>query len=303
MWDKILDALVDSAKALPFLLLIYFLIEFLEQNHKAKNKTIKLLNGRFAPLVASGVGLVPQCGFPVMATNLYCQSYLRLGTLIAFYVASSDEALPILLTNSQTAGVVWIVLLVKLLYAVVLGYLVNLFDRRALNPDYDLSDATGCCHHELDEHEGDGEAPHAENPQTTRTKWQRFRHFAGHPVLHSIKMFLYIFVVNSVFGVLMFYAEQSITDFVGRLGFFQGFFTAAIGLVPNCASSVILAEMFSQGIIELPALLAGLVSDCGIALLILFREKKPLRNLAVVGILYAAGVLAGALGYLFAQLL
>lgn len=85
MWEVILDSLKDSAIALPFLLVIYLLIEFLESNERAKNKTVKLLNGKFAPLVASGVGLIPQCGFSVMATDLYCQNYLKTGTLIAFF--------------------------------------------------------------------------------------------------------------------------------------------------------------------------------------------------------------------------
>ncbi len=109
MWDVILDALADSAKALPFLLVIYLFIEFLESSEKARDKTVKLLNGRLAPLVAGGVGLIPQCGFSVMATDLYCQNYLKTGTLIAFFVATSDEALPLLLTNPKTIGVVWIV--------------------------------------------------------------------------------------------------------------------------------------------------------------------------------------------------
>ena len=102
MWDIVLDSLIDSAKAAPFLLAIYLLIEFLEGNSRAKSKTIKLLNGKIAPLVASGVGIVPQCGFSVMATDLYCQDYLKTGTLIAFFIATSDEALHLLSVTLST---------------------------------------------------------------------------------------------------------------------------------------------------------------------------------------------------------
>lgn len=347
MWDTFLDALIDSAKALPFLLLIYLVIEFLESNQKAKYKTVKLLNGKLAPLVAGGVGLVPQCGFSVMATDLYCQNYLKLGTLIAFFVATSDEALPILLTNAKTVGIVWVVLAVKIVYAVMLGYVINLFDKRLLSASYDLTNSKGCCNHELgdafgetDEHnhndsengsgandnsEGDdhdhdngshadehnheqdvccehgddhNDHEHADrNHAHGKSKGMAFWNFVKHPLLHTAKIFLYIFAVNLIFGLLLFYAEQPILNFTAKLGFFQCFLTAAIGLVPNCASSVILTGMYSEGIVGLSAMLAGLVSNSGIALAILFRQKKWKRNLGIIAIMYFAGVLLGIACY------
>ena len=278
MWNTVLDALIDSSIALPFLLAIYLLIEFLEGNERAKQKTVKLLNGRLAPLVAGGVGLVPQCGFSVMATDLYCQNYLKMGTLIAFFVATSDEALPILLTNSKTIGVVWIVLLVKVVYAVGLGYLINLLDRRQLANEYQLSeDEEGCCHHEMSENKKKG-----------------FWNFVKHPLLHTLKIFVYLFVINAIFGLILYFAEQPILDFCASIGFAQSFITAAIGLLPICASSVIISGMYADGIIALPAMLAGLVSNSGIALAILFKERKQWRrNLLIVAIMYLAGVVLG----------
>jgi len=338
MWEIILDALKDSAIALPFLLAIYLIIEFLESNSRAKQQTVRLLNGKLAPLVAGGVGLVPQCGFSVMATDLYCQNYLKLGTLIAFFVATSDEALPILLTNSKTVATVWVVLLVKVVYAVALGYLINLFDKRVLTTDYVLKEE-GCCHHsfggtddsaqtqnpataltsdsaqdadgdhadngalDVDHEHADGD-DHADNPEHARThvhhggKGAAFWRFVKHPLLHTLKIFLYIFVVNAIFGALLFYAEQPIMDFTAQIGFFQCFITALIGLIPNCASSVILAGMYTGGIIDFSAMLAGLVSNSGIALAILFKQRGKLaRNFGILGIMYAAGVLLGIAGY------
>lgn len=277
MWQTILDALIDSLIAAPFLLAIYLLIEFLERNERAKQRTVKLLNGRVAPLVAGGVGLIPQCGFSVMATDLYCQNYLKMGTLIAFFVATSDEALPILLTNKETVGVVWIVLLVKVVYAVALGYIINLFDRRALATDCELKDDEGCCHHEISEH-----------------KDNKFWNFIKHPLLHTLKIFIYIFVVNAIFGLVLYFAEQPILDFCSSIGFAQSFITSVIGLLPNCASSVIVSGMYADGIITLPAMLAGLVSNSGIALALLFKERKAWRrNLLVLAIMYFAGVILG----------
>ncbi len=335
MWETVLDALIDSAKALPFLLIIYLLIEFLENNKKAKFKTVKLLNGKFAPLVAGGVGLIPQCGFSVMATDLYCQNYLKLGTLIAFFVATSDEALPILLTNGKTVGVVWVVLLIKIVYAVALGYLINLFDKRVLSANYDLSNAKGCCHHELGDapHEtaetlqnhhdessdGDvsnsgseranhhsGETDHNHNGHNHshgKSKANAFWSFVKHPLLHTVKIFLYIFAVNAVFGLLLYYAEQPILQFTSQLGFSQCFLTALIGLIPNCASSVIVTGMYSEGIIGLSAMLSGLVSNSGIALAILFRQKNWKRNLGIVAVMYLSGVVLGVACYFLFPLL
>ncbi len=316
MWDIVLDALVDSAKTLPFLLIIYLFIEFLESNKRARDKTVKLLNGKCAPLVAGAVGIVPQCGFSVMATDLYLQNYLKTGTLIAFFVATSDEALPLLLSNGKTVGVVWIVVLVKIVYAVILGYIINVFDKRPLADTYEVHEEEGCCGHELNEDavqaacndekncdevtdNGGDEHSHEHNHEKEHAhgKFAKFLNFVKHPLLHTTKIFVYIFVVNAVFGLLLYYFEQPITQFTAKLGIFQSFFTAAIGLVPNCASSVILTGMYASGngsIIGLPALLAGLVANSGIALAILFKNKTNFkRNLLILAIMYFAGVLCG----------
>lgn len=312
MWEVLLDALKDSAIALPFLLIIYLFIEFVESNAKARNKTVGLLNSKLAPLVAGGVGLIPQCGFSVIATDLYCQNYLKLGTLIAFFVATSDEALPILLTNGKTVGVVWLVVLIKISYAVFLGFVINCFDKRKLEKNYTLTQS-GCCHHDLGEEnaatEVDGAKEEGENDSEEHAhcesehahasggKAQKFWNFVKHPLLHTLKIFSYIFVVNAIFGLLLYYAEQPILEFVGKLGFFQCFIVALVGLVPNCASSVIITGMYTEGIIGFSAMMAGLVSNSGIALAILFKQKKWKRNFLILLGMYLAGVVLGIAAY------
>lgn len=285
MWEAVLDALKDSAIVLPFLLAIYIVIELLERNEKARRKTVKLLNGKLAPLVAGGIGIIPQCGFSVVATDLYCSDYIKTGTLVAFFVATSDEALPLLLTDKNTIGIVWIVVLVKILYAVLLGFVINIFDKRVLSTETPKVEEEGCCHHEVgDEEHHDGNV---------------FWNFIKHPLLHTLKIFIYIFVINALFGILMFYASDPIVQFVSKIGIWQTPIVAAIGLIPNCASSVIVAEMYSENIIGLPAMLAGLVSNSGIALAVLFKDKEHTkRNLLVAGIMYLAGVLIGIGGEL-----
>lgn len=337
MWDIVLDSLIDSLKAAPFLLAIYLLIEFLERNGKARDKTVRLLNDKLSPLIAGGVGLIPQCGFSVMATDLYCQGFLKTGTLVAFFIATSDEALPILLTDAKTVSVVWIVLLVKIVYAVLLGYLINLFDRRKLeavserivvvqderephdhshhdehgshaeacranaddgepcgNADGDTQDGSatvlhmsdGCCNHGM------------QAADKGASRGARFWNFVKHPLLHTLKIFVYIFVVNTVFGLLLYYFEQPIVSFTARLGVFQGFITAALGLIPNCASSVIITGMYSESIITFSAMLAGLVSNSGIALAVLFKDRKHWRrNLVIVAVMYLSGAVLGVASY------
>ena len=408
MWDVILDALIDSSIAAPFLLIIYLLIEWLERNSRARAVSVRLLNGKLAPLVAGGVGLIPQCGFSVMATDLFCQNFLKLGTLIAFFVATSDEALPILLTNPDTLNVTWIVVLVKIVYAVALGYLINLFDKRNLNAVTDnltlvedehgphdhshkhdrehddksnivsdsadkhyfdqaqraekSSEAQNMCHSDqtseaqnnichpersdevaqskdlLAPSKGSDQSDGYESstnpkafpfreggrcreatdegcePNTVihvsdgcchhdMTKTGGFWNFVKHPLLHTLKIFVYIFVVNAIFGLLLFYFEQPIKTFTANLGFAQSFITALVGLVPNCASSVIVTGMYAGGIIGLPALLAGLVSNSGIALAILFKDRKHLkRNFAILGMMYLAGIVIGIPAYFIAGL-
>ncbi len=276
MWDTVLDALIDSAKVLPFLFLIYVLIEFLETNEKARLKTVKLLNGKAAPLVASGVGLIPQCGFSVMASDLYAQNYIRTGTLIAFFVATSDEALPILLTDSSTIKIVWIVLVIKLVYALLLGYLINAFARRPLAAEYSATEHDeGCCHHDMHQ---------------KKTFWQ----FIKHPLVHTLKIFIYIFLVNVAFGLLLYFAEDSIMNFMSMITWAQPFVAALIGLIPNCGSSVVITGMYSSGIITFGAMCAGLVSNSGIALAVLLKDKRHVRrNLLILAVLYAAGAVAG----------
>lgn len=289
MWDVVLDALVDSAKMLPFLLAIYLLIEYLETVAKAKDKTIRLLNGKFSPLVAGAVGIVPQCGFSVMATNLYLQNYVKLGTLVAFLIATSDEALPLLFASPYTIGVVWQVIVIKVVYAVLCGYVINLFGKNELATSYELDDKEGCCHHELS-HE------HCEH--------KGFWHFVKHPVLHTLKITVYIFAVNVAFGLLIYFVgEDKIASFTGQAVYVQPLVAALVGLIPNCGSSVVLTGMYTSGVITFGALISGLSANSGIALAVLLRDKTHVkRNLGIVALLYGLGVLVGYIVYL-AQLI
>ena len=279
--EILLDALVDSAKLLPFLLVIYLLIEFMETNEKAKHKLTHLLGGKAAPLIGGVAGVVPQCGFSVMAADLYLQNYLKTGTLIAVFVATSDEALPILLSSAdgKLALSALFTVLFKVVYAVLLGYLLNAFERKKATVDEEnvTESEEGCCHHEMNERP---------------TFWG----FVKHPLVHTLKIFLYILGVNVLFGILMHYAEGDLTEFMSKTEFLQPVVTALVGLIPNCGSSVIITGLYTKGIVSFGAMVAGLVSNSGIAMAVLLKDRKHfLRSLKVIGILYVAGVAIGML--------
>ncbi|MCM1043516.1 MAG: arsenic efflux protein [Corallococcus sp.] len=285
MLDVFLDALIDSAKILPFLFLIYIFIEFLETNEKAKHATTKLLGGKVAPLVGGSVGLVPQCGFSVMAADLYMQSYLKTGTLLAVLIATSDEALPILLTNPDTAAAAGWTLLIKFVYAVAIGYLVNLFDRRPLSVEAEHDSSNGCCRHDMSQ---------------KHSVWE----FLKHPVLHTVKIFCYILVVNFAFGTLLYFAHDAVTQFMAQALYVQPLVCALIGLIPNCGSSVILTGLYSEGIVSFGAMLAGLVSNSGIAVAVMLKDKRSVkRALLIMAALYISGVLLGEIVTLVMSLL
>ena len=254
MGEVLLDALLDSLKILPFLFLVYVLIEILETKTSAKLKSGRALRGGFAPLLGAGIGLVPQCGFSVMATNLFAKGYLSVGTLLAVYISTSDEAIPILLADAS-------------------------LDKKDIDDEQaeKESDDIGCCHHHIEKR---------------HNFWQNY---VFHPMVHSLKIFAFILIVNVLFGLLLFYTgEQWLHNVLAGTGYFQPFIAGLVGLIPNCASSVVLTELYITEGLTFGSAFAGLSVNAGIALTVLFKQNKNLKqNLLIVVSLY---LLSTALG-------
>lgn len=283
--EVIVDALKDTAIVFPFILIIYILIEILENGTTAA-KSRRALQGSMAPLVGSATGLVPQCGFSVMAAKLYDSGLIRTGTIIAVFLATSDEALIILLGNSTVnAGAAQAILpliVVKLIVAVAFGYLINALvpDRAAeAQPLYGKNavvTAYSCGH----EHEGKSAV----------------RLFLVEPLLHTLKVAGFILIVNLVFGLL--FADPAVEEAIkgGLIGgkYFQPFITAAVGLIPNCASSTVITETFVQGGISFGSCIAGLCTNAGLGMVVLLKNTKKIkRNILLIISLYAIAVLVG----------
>lgn len=303
MTEVIIDSLIDSAKVLPFLFVVYVLIEVIEKKLMFASKAKRLLRGKYAPLIGVGMGLIPQCGFSVMATNLYLSKNITVGTLLAVFIATSDEAIPILISNPDTAWKLFPMLAVKVIYALFIGYLLDVIFRKRNEEIFRAKDEEerekaarhedigeeneeeiGCCHHELKKDDG-----------KRHDKKEILKDYIGHPLIHSMKVFIYILIINFAFGTLIYYVGQDkITMFLAESGWYQPFVAGLIGLIPNCAASVIVSQLYILGGISFGSCVTGLSVNAGIALALLFRKSKNLKdNLFILAVLYLSGVILG----------
>ncbi len=303
----LLHALLDSLKILPFLLACHVLIEVYEYHAGSKLKVNKLLGGKGAPLLGSAVGLIPQCGFSVVATKLYAKRNIKLGTLLAVYIATSDEAIPILIASPSTAVKLVPLILIKFFLALIVGYGANFILRKTetvtLSADGADDIPLGCHRHKIgdcgeteDKHDHDHDHEHekAHGHGSKKFDWHRF---VLHPLVHSLTTFAFIFVVNLIIGgVLEFVGEDRLFAAMDKAVWAQPFIAALVGLIPNCASSVVLTQMYAVGGLSLGAAVAGLSVNAGIALAVLFKENKSVKtNLLILLTLYAVGSLAGVI--------
>jgi len=296
--DVIIDALVDSAKVLPFLFAVYLLIEIVEKKLMFASKAKALLRGKYAPLIGVGMGLIPQCGFSVMATNLYISRNITVGTLIAVFIATSDEAIPILISNPATAWKLFPMLCVKVVYALMIGYLLDFIFRKrnaeifriadekrehGKEPHEHKEEEVGCCHHDLKKDTG------------VRDKKDILKDYLFHPLVHSIKVFLYILIINFAFGTLIYFVgQEKITMFLAQSGWYQPFIAGIVGLIPNCAASVIISQLYVLGGISFGSCVTGLSVNAGIAVALLFRKNNNIKDsLFILGVLYLSGVVLG----------
>ena len=313
MWDVLLDALLDSLKILPILFLVYVIIEFIEVKTSKTLEHSRLLKGKFAPLIGASVGLVPQCGFSVIATDLYTKKRITVSTLLAMYIATSDEAVPILLSYPNQYKNLAIILAVKFGLAILVGYGSMLFfkyiykpkpefiglrkdnivsrsnvniENKEFNQSYFVGEVNfeadshiGCCGHDI------------EDNSKSRGIWS----FIYHPIMHCLKIFVFILLVNVVFGTIIhFIGQDTLTSALNSAKFAQPFIAGLIGLIPNCASSVVITNLFAMGGLSLGACISGLVANAGMGLAILVKQNcNKKHTLYIIFALYLISVISG----------
>ncbi|MBO4988991.1 MAG: arsenic efflux protein [Clostridia bacterium] len=271
MTEIFLDAFFDTLKLFPFLLVIYILLELFERYVLIQPKILK---GKLAPLLGAATGLVPQCGFSVMAAKLYDKKFIRTGTILAVFLATSDEAFAILLSSGRFLSL-FLLVLSKLVIAVVAGYAADAILWKREERELQTEERGHFCGKE-----------HSER------LW--YDYFVM-PLLHSLKIALYIFFVTALFGLLFFFVgEDKVTAFLSSNLWLQPIFTTLIGFIPNCASSVVLTQAYLVGGITFGSCVAGLCVNAGMGLVVLLRNVKEWkRNLCLISTLCAISIAAG----------
>ena len=275
MQEIILDTIFDCLKILPFLFIAFLIIEFFEHklSHKSEN-TIKKA-GKFGPLIGSILGALPQCGFSVLATNLYITRIISLGTLIAIYLSTSDEMLPILIAEKAPLNSILLLVAIKIIIGLVCGFIIDLIIRKEEPRE----------HFEICEHD------HCD-----------CEHGIIIPAIkHTLKTLIFIFIITFILNAAFHYiGEDNIKHIFDKTNFFTPFIAGLIGLIPNCGSSIILTELYIAEILPLSSALAGLLANSGVALLVLFKSNPDIKeNLKIIGILYFISVITGLLLKIF----
>ena len=276
------DTAIDTIKLLPFLFITYLIMEYIEHKTSNKVKDVIKKSGKFGPLLGAIVGIFPQCGFSVSATNLYAGRVITLGTLISVYLATSDEMLPILLTEAVPAGKIFTILGIKLVLGIVAGFIIDFVIRmfRKEKVEEQEEKIEEICEHEH---------CHCEEGIVTSA------------IKHTLNIAIFIFFITLVLnGIIAYIGEDTIAHFISKNVILGPIVAGLIGLIPNCASSVILTELFISNVISMPVLISGVAVNAGVGLLVLFKTNKNVKeNIKIVGILYLIGVLAGIILELF----
>ena len=272
MLDAILEAIIDSIKILPFLFITYLLMEYLEHKTSEKSKNVIKKSGKFGPIFGGLLGAIPQCGFSVSATNLYAGRVITLGTLISIYLSTSDEMLPILISNGTSLGLVLKIVAIKVVIGMVAGFLIDFVFRRKTEQENEHI-------HNLCEHDH----CHCEEGILKSS------------IKHTLQIFIFILIVSIALNLLLYViGEETLAGFILNKPILGPILAGLIGLIPNCASSVILTELFVSGVIGMGTLIGGLLVNSGLGVIVLFRVNKNVKeNIKIVSILYAIGVIAG----------
>ena len=282
----ILHALKDSALVFPFLILTYIVIEIIQRKANLV-KNGNFLSGKFAPFYGSALGIFPQCGFSVMASKLYENNLIKAGTLLSVFIATSDEAFSLLLTSGKFLPLLTLLLL-KFLLAVIVGFSINLFIKKSISIKY--RGITSIKHEDYCRQCG------SSNQNATK-----FQSYFLYPLWHAVKTFIFVFIVNFLFGTLIhFVGEESILSLMQTHLFLQPVITSLVGLIPNCASSILITQLYIKGGIAFGSMFAGLSANAGIGLAILFKNRKTLKtNLLLLLLLYVISVVSGIIINLF----
>ena len=286
MLDAILDAVLDSLKILPFLFVTYLIMEYLESHTEDRVRDLVKRAGWMGPFWGSLLGAVPQCGFSAAASNLYAGRAISLGTLIAIFLSTSDEMLPIMISESVPVTKMMKLLLVKLIIGILCGFVID-----------------GFCH--IRSSRKTGQPEDGEDFLIERLCEKEHCHcesgsIIGSALKHTLHIILFVFAITVVLNLaFLFLGEERLTAVISSRPVSGMFLSALIGLIPNCGASVLLTQMYLHGVLPASHLIAGLLDGAGVGLLILFRVNPDQKeNLHISLLLYLLAVVFGMLIHL-----
>ena len=272
MKDIIIDTLIDALKLLPFLFIAFLIIELLEHKLNDKSESIIKKSGKFGPLLGSLLGAFPQCGFSVLATNFYITRIVSLGTLISIYLSTSDEMLPILISHKTNITSILLILLIKIFIGMLSGFFIDFIIRRKKKKEkitYKLCNNDNC---------------NCEESGPIKSA-----------LIHTFKTLIFIVIISFIINTIM---EYKGAEFLEKLflkdSIFSPFISSIVGLIPNCGASVIITELYINNAISFGALISGLLTGSGVAILVLFKNNSNLKeNFKILLIIYLIGSISG----------
>lgn len=279
MLDVILDTLIDSIKLLPFLFITYLIMEYIEHKTGDKTKSIIKKSGKFGPLLGGILGIFPQCGFSAAAANLYAGRVITLGTLIAIFLSTSDEMLPVLISEAAPITVILKILFIKLLIGIIIGFIIDLIGqvlkkKKQKKEEIVEQEIGHICEHEH---------CHCEEGILKSS------------IKHTISIFIFIIIISFVINTIIYFiGEENLSNLILNKPIIGPLIAGLVGLIPNCAGSVILTQLYLEQVISFGSMIGGLLVGSGIGILILFRVNKNMKeNLKILGLLYLIGTICG----------
>ena len=282
--DVFKDSAVDCVKMLPFLFLAFYLLEVVEQ-HASDRMTVMLgRSGGLGPLIGSLLGSVPQCGFSIMASDFFASGVISMGTLLAVYLSTSDEAIIILLTDPEHAKDILFLVLTKIIIGTVGGYIVLFVERRFFKRDPVKARKAA-------------EIIRRRTGSDAAAVKPGFRDLLIPAWNHTKEVFVYLFIFTFLIGFMMEAFGNSVIESIFLSGSaFQPLIASVIGLIPNCAASIMLTQLYMDGVLSFGSAVAGLCSSAGLGLLVLFRMNRSMKeNVTVLAFLVVIGVTAGSI--------
>lgn len=277
MYDVVLDTIIDSIKIIPFLFFTYLLMEYIEHQTSDKFKKAIKNSGKIGPIWGSLLGAFPQCGFSTAASSLFSTRVITVGTLISIYLSTSDEMLPIFISEKVSIKIILGTIGIKILIGMIAGFVTDIFLSNYILTKKQLITIDKMC---------ETDHCHCE------------RSIFKSSLKHTVQILIFIVIISFALNTAIYFvSEEVLSNFILDKMIIGSVLAGIVGLIPNCAASVVVTQLYLSNIISFGSMMSGLLVGAGVGILVLFRanRKRVKENIKIVATLYVFGVLAGIL--------